>query len=142
MNITITQQEKQNHNWYLIDAKGKTLGRTVTIISKILRGKNNPNYSPSQDCKDYVIVINTQDIEVSGKKKYQKVYRSHTGRPGSLRTETFENLQERLPNRIVENAIKRMLPKNAIGRKVFKHLKLYPNHKHPHTAQNPINIEG
>ena len=127
-----------NHKkWYVIDAKDKTLGRLATIIATILNGKHksvNPSYL---DCGDYVIVINSKDIKVTGKKAQQKIYRRHSGRPGGLKIETFEKLQERIPERILEKAVKGMLPKGPLGRELFKNLKVYKDDSHPHTSQNP-----
>lgn len=141
MNTTQNPNLISQDKWYLINAQGKTLGRLSTQIAKILRGKTNPLYSPSYHCKDHIIIINAKDIQVTGQKKSQKLYHRHSGRPGGLKVETFENLQSRLPTRIIENSVKRMLPKGALGRQIFKNLKVYSNSRHPHQAQNPITIE-
>lgn len=141
MNTTQNPNLISQDKWYLINAQGKTLGRLSTQIAKILRGKTNPLYSPSYHCKDHIIIINAKDIQVTGQKKSQKLYHRHSGRPGGLKVETFENLQNRLPTRIIENSVKRMLPKGALGRQIFKNLKVYSNSRHPHQAQNPITIE-
>ena len=103
----------------------------------ILRGKNTIDYTPYINNKVYVIVINSKLIKVTGQKRTQKLYRSHSGRPGGLKTENFHNLQQRIPNRIIEKSIKGMLPKGPLGRKLFTHLKVYDNHIHPHEAQKP-----
>jgi len=127
-----------NHKkWYVIDAKGKTLGKLATIIATILNGKHKSINNPSLDCGDYVIVINSKDIKVTGKKSEQKIYRRHSGRPGGLKIETFEKLQDRIPERILEKAVKGMLPKGPLGRDKFKHLKVYKEDSHPHASQNP-----
>jgi large subunit ribosomal protein L13 len=126
-----------NKKWYVIDAKGKTLGRVSTLIATILIGKHKTIYNPALNCGDYIIVINVQDIKVSGKKAIQKKYQRHSGRPGSLKIETFEKLQERIPEKILEIAVKGMLPKGALGRKIFKNLKVYKGELHPHISQNP-----
>ena len=126
-----------NKKWYIIDVKGKTLGRVSTLIATILIGKHKTIYNPALNCGDYIIAINVQDIKVSGKKALQKKYHRHSGRPGSLKIETFEKLQERIPEKILEIAVKGMLPKGALGRKLLKNLKVYKGESHPHISQNP-----
>nr|YP_009313360.1 Ribosomal protein L13 [Dichotomaria marginata]SCW21614.1 Ribosomal protein L13 [Dichotomaria marginata] len=139
---TITQNRLNNQQtWYIIDAKSKKLGRLATLISYILTGKNQPIYNPSKISNNYIIVINTKEISISGRKKQQKRYKRHSSKPGSLKIETLENLQQRLPNRIVQHSVKNMLPKGKLGRKILKNLKLYSENQHPHIAQNPIKIE-
>lgn len=137
MNKTQAPSLNTNPNWYIIDAKNQTLGRISTHISNILRGKNKPSYTPYLDTGDYVIVINSSQVYVSGNKTNQKLYRRHSGQPGGLKVETFEQLQTRLPNRIIEKAVKGMLPKGPLGRKLFTKLKVYAGPLHPHTAQKP-----
>lgn len=124
-------------NWYVIDAEGQRLGRLATGIAMILRGKNKPTYSPHMDTGDFVIVVNAEKVVVTGKKSSQKLYRRHSGRPGGMKTETFEHLQARIPERIIEKAVKGMLPKNSLGRKLFTKLKVYAGETHPHDAQKP-----
>ena len=139
MNKTFVVNKKDLvQSWYLIDAKGKTLGRTATEIANILRGKNKPVFTPHMDTGDFVIVINASEIIISGNKPVQKLYRRHSGRPGGMKTETFEQLQARIPNRIVENAVRGMMPKGPLGRQIFKKLKVYSSESHPHIAQKPI----
>ncbi|MDY6939330.1 MAG: 50S ribosomal protein L13 [Cyanobacteriota bacterium] len=123
--------------WYVIDATDKRLGRLASEIAQILRGKNKPTYTPHMDTGDFAIVINAEKVQVTGKKRSQKLYRRHSGRPGGMKVETFEKLQARIPERIVEKAVKGMLPKNALGRKLFTNLKVYAGPEHPHTAQQP-----
>tara|TARA_Y100000589_G_scaffold224477_1_gene212042 strand:+ start:2148 stop:2579 length:432 start_codon:yes stop_codon:yes gene_type:complete len=125
-------------DWFLVDADGKTLGRLATEIANILRGKNKPTFTPHLDTGDFVIVVNAEKIEVSGKKASQKMYRRHSGRPGGMKIEKFENLKERIPERIIEQAVKGMLPHNSLGRQQFRKLKVYKGSEHPHTAQNPV----
>lgn len=137
MNKTQVPSLNTNPNWYIIDAKNQTLGRISTHISSILRGKNKPSYTPYLDTGDYVIVINSSQIYVSGNKTNQKLYRRHSGQPGGLKVETFEQLQRRLPNRIIEKSVKGMLPKGPLGRKLFTKLKVYAGPLHPHIAQKP-----
>jgi large subunit ribosomal protein L13 len=123
--------------WYLVDAENQTLGRLASEVASVLRGKNKPTYTPHLDTGDFVIVINADKIRVSGNKPTQKLYRRHSGRPGGMKTETFAHLQARIPERIVEKAIKGMLPHNALGRQLFRKLKVYKGCEHPHAAQQP-----
>lgn len=132
---------KKKEKWYIIDAKNKCLGRLSTKIASLLRGKNKVIFTPSQNIGDYIIVINIDQVRVTGKKFTQKLYFRHSGRPGGKTIETFENLQNRLPERIFEKAVKGMLPKNRLGRVLFTKLKLYKGSNHPHSAQNPCYID-
>jgi large subunit ribosomal protein L13 len=125
------------HKWYVVDASGQRLGRLASEVATILRGKNKPTYTPSIDTGDFVIIINAEKIEVTGKKRSQKLYRRHSGRPGGMKVEPFEKLQARIPERIVEQAIKGMLPKTTLGRQLFTKLKVYAGDQHPHDAQKP-----
>lgn len=140
-NTWITSKKDINAKWYIIDAKDKTLGRIATQIANQLRGKNKIIYNPSLDLGDFIIVINASKIKISGNKSNQKLYRRHSGRPGGMKIETFNQLQKRIPTRIIENAVKGMLPKGSLGRQVFKKLKVYAEDVHPHTAQQPIALE-
>ncbi len=126
-----------DRQWYLVDAENQTLGRLATEVASVLRGKNKATYTPHLDTGDFVVVVNADKIRVSGNKSQQKLYRRHSGRPGGMKVETFEHLQERLPERIVEKAIKGMLPHNALGRQLFRKLKVYKGSEHPHAAQQP-----
>ena len=138
MNKTsLPQIDSLERQWYLVDAENKTLGRLATEVAAVLRGKNNPNFTPHLDTGDFVVVVNAEKIRVSGNKPSQKLYRRHSGRPGGMKTETFEPLQDRIPERIVEKAIKGMLPHNALGRQMFRKLKVYKGSEHPHSAQKP-----
>ena len=130
-------KQKQDQQWFLIDAESKTLGRLSTEISALLLGKNNINYTPGQKIKHAVIIINAEKITISGKKETNKFYYRHSGRPGGLTIETFKELKNRIPNRIIEKSIKGMLPKNSLGRDLFTKLKVYVGSKHPHAAQKP-----
>jgi large subunit ribosomal protein L13 len=123
--------------WYVIDAADQRLGRLATEIAMILRGKNKPTYTPHLDTGDFVIIINAEKVAVTGKKRQQKLYRRHSGRPGGMKVETFDKLQKRIPERIIEHAVKGMLPKNTLGRQLFTHLKVYAGGEHPHQAQKP-----
>ncbi|QBE68054.1 50S ribosomal protein L13 [Synechococcus sp. WH 8101] len=126
-----------DRQWYLVDAENQTLGRLATEVASVLRGKNKASYTPHLDTGDFVIVVNADKIRVSGNKAQDKLYRRHSGRPGGMKVETFAHLQARLPERIVEKAIKGMLPHNALGRQLFRKLKVYRGAEHPHAAQQP-----
>ncbi len=138
MNKTLVPKlEDIEKKWYVVDAQDQRLGRLATEIANVLRGKNKPIYTPHMDTGDYVIVINADKVVVTGKKSEQKLYRRHSGRPGGMKTETFANLQKRIPERILEKAVKGMLPKNTLGRNLFTNLKVYSGSSHPHEAQKP-----
>ncbi len=142
MNKTfLPPQDTIERNWYVVDATDQRLGRLATEIAMILRGKNKPTYTPFMDTGDFVIVINADKIDVTGKKRTQKIYRRHSGRPGGMKTETFAKLQARVPERIIEHAVKGMLPKNTLGRQLFTKLKVYAGPNHPHAAQKPQPLE-
>ncbi|MGF1676549.1 MAG: 50S ribosomal protein L13, partial [Rivularia sp. (in: cyanobacteria)] len=136
MNKTyLPTQETVQRDWYIVDAADQRLGRLATQIAMILRGKNKPHFTPYMDAGDFVVVVNAEKVVVTGKKSSQKLYRRHSGRPGGMKTETFEHLQARLPERIIEKAVKGMLPKNSLGRQLFTKLKVYAGPAHPHAAQ-------
>jgi large subunit ribosomal protein L13 len=138
MNKTyLPSQESIERNWYIVDASQQRLGRLASQVATILRGKNKPTFTPHLDTGDFVVVINAEKVEVTGKKRSQKLYRRHSGRPGGMKTETFEKLQARIPERIIEQAVKGMLPKNTLGRQLFTKLKVYAGGDHPHQAQRP-----
>lgn len=138
MNKTpLPNPETLDRQWFLIDAQGQRLGRLATEIAMILRGKNKATFTPHLDTGDFVIVINAEKVVVTGKKSEQKLYRRHSGRPGGMKVETFNQLQSRIPERIIETAVKGMLPKNSLGRKLFTKLKVYTGPIHPHAAQQP-----
>jgi large subunit ribosomal protein L13 len=137
----VPPQNALNHQWFVVDATDQRLGRLASEIARILRGKNKAEYTPHMDTGDFVIVINAEKVKVTGKKRTQKVYLRHSGRPGGMKTETFAQLQARLPERIVEHAIKGMLPKNSLGRQLFTKLKVYAGAEHPHQAQQPQELK-
>lgn len=143
MKTYFANNENIEHKWYLVDASGKVLGRLASQIAKYLRGKHKPEYTPHADAGDYIIVINAEKIKVTGKKEQDKVYHSHSGYPGGLKEITFDKLQAKDPTRIIELAVKGMLPKNPLGRDMLRKLKVYAGSEHPHTAQQPeeINLE-
>jgi len=127
--------------WYLIDAKEQKLGRLSTKISLLLTGKHKSDYTPSLNKVDYVIVINAKEIQVTGKKEKQKLYRSHSGRPGGMKIKTFTEVKNYFPEKLIEKSVKGMLPKGILGRQFYTQLKIYSDNTHPHIAQNPISIE-
>jgi large subunit ribosomal protein L13 len=125
--------------WHLVDVDGKILGRVATQIATLLKGKHKPMYTPSMDTGDHVVVINAEKVKVSGNKATQKLYHRHphAGFPGALKTSDFTTLQQRHPEDIILNAVRRMLPRNALGRQMMTKLKVYAGDKHPHVAQKP-----
>jgi len=133
--------EQVKRDWYVVDASGKTLGRLAAEIAKRLRGKHKPEYTPHVDTGDYIIVINAEKITVSGNKSTDKTYYHHTGYIGNMKSISFEKLQESKPERIIELAVKGMLPKNPLGREMFRKLKVYAGPEHKHTAQQPQPLE-
>ena len=137
MNTFSPKAEDVTSSWHVVDASGKMLGRLATEVANILRGKNKPIFTPHVDCGDFVIVINAEKIEVSGKKEIQKVYSRHSGFPGGFKQETLRDLRARKPEAILEKAIRGMLPHTRLGDHQFTKLKVYAGPEHPHVAQNP-----
>ncbi len=127
--------------WYLVDAEGKTLGRLASEIAKILRGKHKPAYVPHMDCGDYVIVVNAEKVRVTGRKLDQKMYYRHSGYPGGLTSISLRDQLQKHPTRVLEAAVRGMLPKNRLGRAMRKKLKVYAGDSHPHQAQQPKVLE-
>ena len=128
-------------DWHLVDADGKTLGRLASEIAKRLRGKHKPEYTPHVDTGDYVVVVNAEKVAVTGKKMSDKVYHHHTGYIGNLKSVTLEKQLADHPERVIEKAVKGMMPKNSLGRSMFKKLKVYAGNEHPHEAQQPQPLE-
>lgn len=130
--------------WLLVDADGKTLGRLASRIAYLLRGKHKPYFSPHLDTGDFVVVINAEKVRLTGKKAEQKTYFKHSGYLGGWRLVPFKEMIQKHPERVIQHAVWGMLPKNRLGRKIFKKLKVYRGNEHPHQAQNPkkIEIEG
>ena len=124
-------------NWYLVDAKDKTLGRLASGIAQILRGKNKVNFTPHMDMSDFIVVVNADKVVLTGNKENLKEYWRHTGYPGGQKTVSYKKMLEIYPDRVISNAVKGMLPHNKLGRKLLKHLKVYRGDNHPHEAQNP-----
>ena len=141
MKSCIAKPAEVERKWYVVDAEGKTLGRLASEVASVLRGKNKPIYTPHVDCGDYVIVINAEKVEVTGKKRKEKIYKRHTGYPGGLRELSFEKLQAKKPEEIINHAVKGMLPKGKLGRQMFKKLKVYVGPEHAHAAQKPETLE-
>ncbi|HHJ07412.1 MAG TPA: 50S ribosomal protein L13 [Anaerolineae bacterium] len=135
------REEDIERQWYVVDAQGKTLGRLSSEIAKILRGKHKPIYTPHVDCGDYVVVINAEKVWTTGRKLDQKIYYRHSGYPGGLKQITLREQLNRFPERAIEHAVKGMLPKNRLGRRMFKKLKVYAGAEHPHAAQQPQPLE-
>jgi len=129
--------ETVKRDWYVVDATDKTLGRLASEIALRLRGKHKPEFTPHVDTGDYIVVINVENIGVTGKKELNKVYHRHTGYPGGLKSQTLEKLRDRAPARVLELAVKGMLPKNPLGRAMFRKLKVYAGSEHGHAAQQP-----
>ncbi len=127
--------------WYVVDARGKTLGRLASEIAKILRGKHKPIYVPHLDCGDHVIVVNAEKVWVTGKKLDQKFYHRHSGYPGGLKSISLRDQLQKHPTRVLEAAVRGMLPKNRLGRAMIKKLKVYAGSSHPHQAQQPKVLE-
>ncbi|MBW2145918.1 MAG: 50S ribosomal protein L13 [Deltaproteobacteria bacterium] len=131
------KKEEIERKWHLVDAREKTLGRMASKIAYILRGKHKPFFTPSVDTGDFVVVINADQVHLSGKKWKQKIYYHHTGYPGGIKSISAEKLRDKRPEDLVRKAVKGMLPKNPLGRKMYKKLKVYAGEVHPHQAQKP-----
>lgn len=134
------QAAPDQKEWYIVDAKDKVLGRVCSEVAKILKGKNKPSYTPHVDCGDNVIVINAEKVAMTGRKWNQKEYLRYTGHPGGQRYTKAKDMRSRLPERIIEHAVRGMLPKNRLGSRQFTNLYVYAGESHPHTAQQPKEI--
>jgi large subunit ribosomal protein L13 len=132
-----TEEALAQRQWYVVDAQGKVLGRMASEIAKVLRGKNKPIFTPNLDAGDFVIVINARGVKLTGKKLQKKVYYRHTDYPGGIRERTAEEMLEEKPEHLVRQAVKGMLPKNRLSRKLVNKLKVYAGPEHPHEAQKP-----
>ena len=130
-----------NRNWYVVDAKGATLGRLSSRIAHILRGKNKVNFTPNLDMSDFIIVVNANQVKLSGNKENNKEYWKHTGFPGGGSLTSYKLLKEKDAKKIIQKSVKGMLPHNKLGNKLIKHLKVYKGSNHPHGSQNPISLE-
>ncbi len=138
--ISVREQDVK-HDWYVVDAQGQTLGRLASRVAMILRGKHKPDYTPHVDCGDYVIIVNAEKIHVTGQKLGQKKYYRHSGYLGGLKEVSLRDQLQKFPNRVLEAAVRGMLPKNRLGRRMFKKLKVYAGPSHPHQAQQPKAID-
>jgi large subunit ribosomal protein L13 len=141
MSTYIPSGKDISRKWFVVDASGQTLGRLATKAASVLSGKTNPKYTPFLDMGDHVIVINAEKVKLTGLKDQSKVYRRYTGFPGGLREESFTRLMNRRPEKVLEEAIKGMLPKNKLGRAMGLKLKVYRGDKHPHAAQAPVELK-
>lgn len=129
--------EDANRKWYLVDAKDQVLGRLAAQIARVIRGKNKPVFTPNADTGDFVVVVNADKIKLTGNRENQKTYFRHSGYPGGVTTTSFKEMMQKKPEFVIENAVKGMLPKNRLGRKLIKKLKVYAGEEHPHKAQQP-----
>ena len=141
MKTFVAKTHEVKRDWYVIDAKGKVLGRVASEVARRLRGKHKPEYTPHVDTGDYIVIINAADVVVTGAKFEDKMYYRHTGYPGGIRETNFRKMQERFPGRALEKAVKGMLPKGPLGYAMFKKLKVYAGSEHPHTAQQPQQLD-
>lgn len=141
MNTIFVNQKNITRRWYLIDAEDKPLGRVAVQAANLLRGKHKPEFAPHQEVGDYVIIVNAEKARLTGNKSTRKLYYRHSGYPGGLRTETYEKTVVRKPTYPMEHAIRGMLPKNRLGRKLFKNVKVYAGPNHPHAAQQPEKLD-
>jgi large subunit ribosomal protein L13 len=139
--IASEKEIQASKRWYVVDAEGQVLGRLASKIAHILRGKNKPIYSPHQDAGDFVIVVNAEKINLTGKKMQQKTYFRHSGYPGGVTETSVDLMLKTHPERVIESAVKRMLPKNSLGRSMGTKLKIYAGPNHPHKAQSPQKLE-
>ncbi len=137
MKTISANSETVKRDWYIIDAEGKTLGRMAAEIAHRLRGKHKPEFTPHVDTGDYIVVVNAEKVRVTGNKASDKMYHRHTGYPGGLKSMSFDKLIEKAPERVIQSAVKGMLPKGPLGRAMFKKMKVYAGEAHPHTAQQP-----
>jgi large subunit ribosomal protein L13 len=137
MKTLVARKEDVNRDWYLVDAENLVLGRMATQIANVLRGKNKPTYTPSVDTGDFVIVVNADKIALTGNKLADKMYYSHSGYPGGIKSINAGKLQEKKPGEIIRHAVKGMLPKNKLARHMLNKLKIYSGPVHPHKAQQP-----
>jgi len=137
MNTFMASESSIERKWYVVDATGYTLGRLASQVASVLRGKNKPTYTPHMDCGDFVIVINADKVKVSGKKMAQKIYYNHSDYVGGMRETTLAEMMAKKPERVMELAVKGMLPKGPLGRQMYTKLNVYAGAEHPHAAQKP-----
>ncbi len=137
MKTISVRAEDVSRDWFVVDAAGKTLGRLASAIAHHLRGKHKAEYTPHVDTGDYIVVINAEKIRVTGTKAKDKIYHHHTGFPGGMKSISFEKLIDKAPERAIQTAVRGMLPRNTLGRAMFRKLKVYAGAEHPHAAQQP-----
>ena len=141
MATRVPKQDEIDAKWLIVDAEDKTLGRLASFVASRLRGKHRPTFTPHMDTGDHVVVVNAARLKVTGAKSGQKVYRRHSGYPGGLKEVSFERMMERHPERVLQHAVTGMLPKNRLGRRLIRKLKVYAGPEHPHQAQQPTQVE-
>ncbi|MXZ44601.1 MAG: 50S ribosomal protein L13 [Gammaproteobacteria bacterium] len=137
MKTVSTRAQDVVHDWYIVDASQYTLGRLAAALAHRLRGKHKPQFTPHVDSGDYIIVVNAEQVRVTGRKDTDKVYYRHTGYPGGIKSRTLQEMREKQPEQIIQRAVKGMLPRNPLGRQVARKLKVYRGSEHPHSAQQP-----
>ena len=141
MKTVSAKKEEVTRQWFVVDAQDQTLGRLSTEIANRLRGKHKASFTPHVDTGDYVVVINADKVKVTGRKAQDKMYYHHTGFPGGIKSISFEKLQDKAPERIIEAAVKGMMPKNKLSRAMMSKLKIYAGSEHPHRAQQPVTLD-
>lgn len=141
MKTFVAKPETVKRDWYVVDAEGKTLGRLATEIARRLRGKHKPEYTPHVDTGDYIVIINAEKVAVTGNKAQDKMYYSHTGFPGGIKSISFEKLIAKKPEMVIQKAVKGMLPRGPLGRAMFRKLKVYAGTEHNHIAQQPKQLD-
>lgn len=141
MKSFVAKPQEVEKDWFIVDAEGKTLGRLASEVAKVLRGKHKPTFTPHVDTGDFVVIINAEKVKITGKKLDQKMYRWHTGYLGHLRERTMRQMMQTKPETVMFQAVKGMLPKNSLGRKMATKCKVYAGTEHPHAAQNPTTLE-
>ena len=141
MKTFVAKPETVKRDWYVIDAEGKTLGRLATEVARRLRGKHKPEYTPHVDTGDYIVIVNAEKVAVTGNKAQDKMYYSHTGFPGGIKSISFEKLIAKKPEMVIQKAVKGMLPRGPLGRAMFRKLKVYAGAEHNHNAQQPKQLD-
>ena len=141
MSTYVPRPSTVERRWHVIDAGQQVLGRVATVAARLLQGKHKPQYAPFLDTGDFVVITNAQQVKLTGAKEEQKLYRRHSGYPGGLREERAKTLRQRIPTRLVESAVRGMLPKTKLGKQMYRKLKVYAGSEHPHAAQQPTQLE-
>ena len=141
MSTYVPRPSTVERQWHVIDAGQQVLGRVATVAARLLQGKHKPQYAPFLDTGDFVVITNAQQVKLTGAKEEQKLYRRHSGYPGGLREERAKTIRQRVPTRLVESAVRGMLPKTKLGKQMYRKLKVYAGSEHPHAAQQPTQLE-